>query len=233
MVIFLVPHIQFPQLTHIHVNKIWVILPIIVTSFGFHNVIPSLRVYLNDDVKKLRLTILIGSLIPLIIYILWEVAILGVVPVEGKDGLLSALASGQPATGLAISLDYSLQNNLASSLFKIFTLCAIATSFIGVSFSLFDFLIDSLQIKRDQKGRLFTLVITFLPPLIFAFFYPDGFILALSYAGIFVAILLGILPVLMIWSGRYWKKIAKGYQVGVNKFVLILILAFSALIMVT
>lgn len=224
------PFVEFPQLAHVDVNKIWLALPIVVTSFGFQNTIPSLRVYLQDDVKKLRLAIIIGSTLPLLVYFLWEFVIVGVVPIQGEQGLLSVLASGQPATGLAASLDHILQNGWISNLFKTFTMCAIVTSFIGVSFSLFGFLMDSFSITENQKGRLLGLVLTFVPPLLFAFFYPDGFILALGYAGIFVAILLGILPALMAWSGRHWKKIATGYQPKINRGILTLIILFSLVI---
>lgn len=230
VIIVVSPFVTIPHLTHIDFNGAWLALPIIITSFGFQNTIPGLRVYLNNDVKKLRLAILIGSSIPLLIYMIWEFIIIGVVPITGKEGLLTVLTSGQPATGLATSLDHILQNGWISNLFKAFTLCAIVTSFIGVSFSLFDFLIDSFNIKRDRKGRTLTLIMTFLPPLIFAFAYPDGFIFALGYAGIFVAILLGILPALMSWSGRYWKKMATGYQPRINRFGLSLIILFSLMI---
>ncbi len=233
VIIFLAPHIELPHLEQATVNKMWLALPVVITSFGFQNILPSLRVYLNDDVKRLRKAIIIGSSIPLLVYILWELVILGVVPVNGKEGLLQVLASGQPATGLAQSLDHILGKGLISVLFKAFTFCAIATSFIGVSFSLFDFLIDSFQIKRTQKNKVFTLIATFLPPLLFAYYFPNGFILALGYAGIFVAILFGILPILMLWSGRYWKKIATGYRVNISKAVMVLIIIFSIIIMLT
>jgi tyrosine-specific transport protein len=224
------PFVEMVHLTPINFNHAWLALPIIITSFGFQNTIPGLRVYLNDDIRKIRLAILIGSSIPLFIYIIWEFVIIGVVPLEGKQGLLQVLAAGQPATGLATALDHIVQNGWISNLFKTFTLCAIVTSFIGVSFGLFDFLIDSFSIKRNQPGRVLAIGLTFFPPLIFAFVYPDGFILALGYAGIFVAILLGILPALMSWSGRHWTKIATGYRPCINRFGLVVIILFSLVI---
>jgi len=227
--IFLIPHIDLAKLVYASGNHIWLPLTVVVTSFGYHNVIPSLRVYLNDDAKKLRVAIIIGSSIPLVVYIIWQFVIMGVVPIQGPHGLLEVFTSGQP-TGLANSLTYIFENNWIANLFKLFTFFAITTSFTGVSFSLFDFIVDSFNIKRNRSGRYLTLLITFLPPLIFAFFYPDGFILALGYAGIFVAILLGILPALMVWSGRYWKNIATGYRSNIGKFGLILVILFSIVI---
>ena len=45
--------------------------------------------------------------------------------------------------------------------------------------------------------------ISFIPPLIFSLFYPQGFSFILSFAGIFVSLLLGIIPALMVWRGKY------------------------------
>ncbi len=233
VVIFLIPHVQLPQVRFMNPHRMWLALPVVVTSFGFQNIIPSLRVYLHDDAKQLRRAILIGSTIPLIVYIIWQFVIVGVVPATGNGGLLQILASGQPATGLATAIDHILQYGWIATLFKAFTFFAIITSFTGVSFSLFDYLMDSFHIKRTINGRLLTLVITFLPALIFAYLYPNGFILALGYAGIFVALLLGILPALMSWSGRYVKKIATGYRPRINLWGYGLLIVFSILIIVS
>jgi tyrosine-specific transport protein len=233
LIVLVTPYVHLPQLSGGATTQIWLALPVIVTSFGFQNIIPSLRIYLNDDVKKLRLSILIGSLSALFIYILWEVIILGVIPAGGERGLLAILASGQPASGIAESLHYILQNSWVGLLFKAFTVFAIVTSFIGVSFSLFDFLIDGMNIPRTALGRMGGLLMTFIPPLVFAFVYPNGFILALSYASIFVAILLGILPVAMSCSGRYYKKIAHGYRPNIGPVKMMFIVVFCLVVIVT
>jgi tyrosine-specific transport protein len=49
---------------------------------------------------------------------------------------------------------------------------ALATSFLGVSLGLFDYLADLFQRKNSVGGRLQSGMITFLPPLAFALFYP-------------------------------------------------------------
>ena len=66
--------------------------------------------------------------------------------------------------------------------------------------SLSDFLIDGLKIKKSWEGRLLAIFLTFIPPLIFVFSYERGFLLALEYAGVFVAILLIFLPSVMAWT---------------------------------
>ena len=45
-------------------------------------------------------------------------------------------------------------------------------------------------------------MVTFAPPLGFALFYPQGFIMALGYAAIALVILAIFLPVIMVWKQR-------------------------------
>ncbi len=194
LISFLPPHIQPPLLFHADVSAMWIAVPVLFTSYGFHIIIPTLTTYLDHDVKKLRLTIFLGSLSAFLFYLVWEFFILGTVPL---DGLISAWRQGE--TG-AFALRFIISNpwiGIAASLFSFF---AIITSFLGVSLSLSDFLADGLKMKRFTWGREFSCLLTFFPPLLFVYSYPHGFILALQYAGVFVAIVLCILPALMAWK---------------------------------
>ncbi|MCB1116889.1 MAG: tyrosine transporter, partial [Chlamydiia bacterium] len=83
---FLPEHIEGNLLTHVDWNPMLIAFPVVITSFGYHIIIPSLTTYMNHDVKHLRWTLLIGSLLPLVIYILWQVLILGIVPIGGTNG---------------------------------------------------------------------------------------------------------------------------------------------------
>ena len=198
LIVSLLPsHIQPTLLEHLDTKAMWVAVPVLVTSYGFHIIIPTLTTYLNHDKKKLRLALLIGSLIPFLVYSIWELLMLGVVPLHGEHGLISAYLQGQ--TG-ASSLSYILQNSWISTIVNAFSFFAIITSFLGVSLSLSDFLTDGLHMKRYSLGREFACLLTFVPPLVFVLAYQRGFILALQFAGIFVAILLCIFPALMAWK---------------------------------
>jgi len=198
----------------------------LVTTFGYQVIIPTLRTYLNSDHKKLRLAILIGSLIPLTIYLIWEFLILGIIPVKGDPSLTAIFHSGQPQVGLTHALQQLLHIKWIALTFRGFSAFAIATSFLGVSLSLFDFLRDGLH-KQGKKSRLPLVLLTFAPPLFFALAYPKGFILALEYAGVFVAILLILYPALMAWSGRYVLRISHGYRVACGKISLVALMLFA------
>lgn len=195
-------------------------ITVIITSFGFAIIVPSLRSYFANDEKALRTAILIGSLIPLICYIVWELAIMGVIPAQGDLSLQTIAHSSHSTSNLLNSLNHLLNKPFINFLAKAFTAICLATSFLGVALSLFDFLSDGLTIKKTNLNKVVLYAITFLPPLIIANHFPNVFINALSYAGILCVILLILLPVMMVWSGRYIKKCAMGYQVSGGKFLL-------------
>jgi len=220
---FLPEHIDATLLQHVDFTPAVIALPVIIASFGYHIIIPSLTTYMNHDRKRLRWIIFFGSLTPLVIYILWQFLILGIIPLGGEFGLMSAWQ-----TGTSASLSHFVQNRWVLTGAHFFAFFAIVTSFLGVSLSLSDFLTDGFKIKKSWEGRLFACLLTFIPPLIFVFSYERGFFLALEYAGAFVAILLIFLPALMAW---HLKK-PKFYQTKWGRTVLLIVMLFAIFIVV-
>lgn len=223
------PHLDQKLLSHSSVNFLWAAVPVVVTSFGFHVVIPSLTTYLKRDIKALRRVIWIGSALPLLVYLFWELAILGTLPVDGNEWFLEALKKGDPATH---PLAIYLQSYWISTIAHFFSFFAIVTSFLGITLSLSSFLTDGLKAEKTPKDRLSVTLLTFLPPLIFVWVYPRGFIMALQYGGVFVALISGILPAAMTWKGRYVLNKKGAYRVKGGKTSLILAMACSVLVIV-
>lgn len=216
-------HVNSQLLLHADWPKLTVAIPIIVTSFGYHIIIPTLTTYLHHDKRLLKRAIFVGSLIPLIVYILWQLLAMGVIPVEGDKSLKAAAAAGMQATLFLKEIIGSAVVTLAARTFAFF---AIVTSLLGVSLSLRDFLADGLKIKKTHRGNLSLILLTFVPPLFFALFYPQGFIMALNYAGIFVVILLTLLPSLMVLCSRYRKTKKMDWSV-IGSIVVSLILLIA------
>lgn len=204
---FIPCHIEIPLLAHSDFSASLISIPIVLTAFGYHIIIPSLSTYLHHDKKMLKKVILWGSLIPIVVYLVWQVIVLGTVP---QDLLSKAWLSGLPASQ---PLSEVVQKAYISKMALFFSFFAIATSFLGVALSLSDFLKDGLNIKKSWEGRLTAFCLTFIPPLVFLTTFQRGFYIALQYAGIIVALLLGILPCLMAWKLKtipfYKKPIAK------------------------
>lgn len=238
LILFCIPYLDQKKLLGGQPLLLMGSITVMITSFGYATIIPSLRSYFDGDVKKLRRAILIGSLIPLICYIFWDMAILGVLPSEGDHGLMQVMHRGGAVDDLTDSLSYYLQNASITTFAGIFTAICVLTSFLGVSLGLSDFLADGCRIQKKGLGNVIVFALTFLPPLLIVLFYPSIFVKALSYAGIFCVVLIVLLPALMVFSGRYYKKMntAVAYQVrgGAAAVLLsviasIVILAFTIL----
>lgn len=195
------------------------VLPIAFTSFAYQGIIPTLARYLDHREKTLRLSILWGTCIPLVIYIIWEALILGIIPLEGQEGLLAAGERGENA---AYALRFFLSGSWLYWFGQSFAFFALITSFLGVSLGLRDFLSDGLQIENRGFARKSALVIlTLFFPLLFALFHPHSFLTALEYAGgIGCALLLGLLPIAMCWSGRYQKGFLFNQQLPGGRWML-------------
>ena len=197
-------------------------ISLIITTFGFSIVIPSLTHYFDRNVKSLLCAVIIGSLIPLIIYLIWEYAMLGILSIPGPHGLVELAKVEADGTQVGLALEQVLKNPILSISAKGFSIFAVLTSFIGVSLSLFHFLADGLQFSQKGSAGFKLFLLTFIPPICIVLFYPEGFDKILSIGGIFVSILLGILPVVMVWRGRYRYNKSTGFRLVGGKFLLVL-----------
>lgn len=228
LVILIAPHVQMQNLQNGPIKALLPSVTVMITSYGFATIIPSLRSYFHDDIKKLRLAILIGSFIPLVCYILWICVFLGVVPHDPNVTLYDAIVKGRATSDLINSLSEYLQSPWITDFARVFTSVCVGTSFLGVSLGLTDFLADGLKIHKRGKGGFIIYSLTFLPPLGIVLWYPDAFILGISYAGVVCIVLLALLPALMAWSGRYKKQfVDRPYQVIGGKPSLILLIVTS------
>ena len=191
-------------------------LPVVFTSFGFHGSIPAIVAYLDGDTRKLKMAMYIGSCLPLVIYVLWLLCTLGVVSQSELhgNGELTALIDALSVTGFGSWLAQFL---------NLFAELALITSFLGVSLGLFEFIRDT-TVGLLKGNRLYVALLTYLPPLGFALFYPDGFIMALGYAAIALVILAVFLPVAMVYKSRQVSQ--EGYRAaGGNTSLVVCFLA--------
>jgi len=233
----LFPHVQSIHLLEMPVQQGLLLsaLPVIFTSFGFHGSIPSIVRYVGIDIKTLKKVMIFGASAPLVIYLLWQVATQGVLS-------QSNLLANNSLTTFIASLSSVLQQPQVSQSVSVFADLALATSFLGVSLGLFDLLSGMMKrantsINNDsvnnnnndgKSHRVKTALVTFLPPLAFALFYPQGFITALGYAAIALVILAIFLPVAMVSKQR--KQQASGYRVLGGNVTLVLASLMGCLI---
>lgn len=210
MLILLLPHVQQVNLLSMPVKQALLLsaIPIVFTSFGFHGSVPSIVSYMRGDTVKLRKIFIVGSAIPLLVYVFWQVATLGTIE---SDTFVGILANESGLNGLLAAVKAVVGTARVEMAVRLFAALALATSFLGVALGLFDFLADFFKRKNSVSGRLQTGLITFVPPLLFALFYPKGFIFALGFAAIALSVLSLLLPALLVRKTR--QQHGGGYRV--------------------
>jgi tyrosine-specific transport protein len=203
-------HVQVDLLKRMNFGPALLSLPVVFTAFSFQGVVPSLTAYLNRNAKKVRRAIIWGTSIPFFAYVVWELLILGIVPVSGENGLLAAQAQGQTAV---FPLKHFVDSPYIYAFGQAFAFFALTTSFLGVTLGLLDFLADGLKWAKKGFQKSALCLFVFLPPTVIAISNPNIFIKALTYAGgIGCALLLGLLPILMVYVGRYRKDYSLKHQ---------------------
>lgn len=201
-------------------------IPVIFTSFGFHIVVPSLVKYLDGNLKDLKKAFVYGSLLPLIVYIIWQSSILGSI---NPQVFFDIIQENKGLEGMIKAVSTVSQSNWLQIPINVFTAAAILTSFLGVALALFDYIKDLAKKKSFSKRPFIIYLITFIPPLLFALYYPKGFVVALSYAAISVVITSLFIPILMYIKVKQERKEKISFF---QKIAFTLIMAFGIAILI-
>jgi tyrosine-specific transport protein len=158
-----------------------------------------------------------GTLIPLVIYICWEMVLLGVIPISGDLSISVAHNKGVSFSFLLMPI---LNNYLVTASMWTFSLFAIFTSFLSVSLASVDFFMDAFSFEKNIYNKIKSICFTYIPPIYFAYNYQRGFYMILEYAGVFLIILIGILPIFMIYTLRYKIRTLLKFRFLNNVYIL-------------
>ena len=225
----MLPEIKFDNLMATPIDNALIISasPVFFTAFGFHGSIPSLNKYLGGNVKALRISILAGSAITLCAYILWQMSTHGLLT---QNEFLQILKEDATLNGLVKATLAITGSNIIAGAVKLFSTLALVTSFLGVGLGLLECIEDLLKRSFNiSAGRISLGLMTFIPPLVFALFYPEGFILALGYAGQMFAFYAVVLPVSLVWKARRTHTDLP-YKVWGGNLTLIIVLILGVII---
>lgn len=181
-------HIQPANLTGFNIETL--LLPYGVVMFALlgTNAIPEMREELAGNEKKLKRCILIGMLIPVIVYILFSVVVVGVIGLSGFE----ALDEDNRIASVAL---VKYVGPLMGILGNLFALFAITTSFFSIGLSLKEMFIFDLNLKPGLA-----MLLTFLPPLIPFLFGLTSFIEVLEIMGVAVGGITAFLIVFIFWN---------------------------------
>ncbi|HVE44085.1 MAG TPA: aromatic amino acid transport family protein [Gammaproteobacteria bacterium] len=220
-----VMHASVLHVSHSNVLSTLNVIPIMLICFGYQNLVPTVTYYLNKNVKHIRLAIIMGNLIPLFVYMLWNYVILSILPAD-----ISLVKNAEIVTQL---LENTVPLISIVLLVKSFSLFALLTSFIPNSISLVDFVKDGVRHSFNNviENDVVCLCVVFIPSFLFTISYPHLFLNMLEFAGGFIDVLLfGVLPAMIILMGRKTMTTAK-YQVSGGMVTPIFVLIFSSIVL--
>ncbi|XP_019247829.1 PREDICTED: uncharacterized protein LOC109227215 isoform X4 [Nicotiana attenuata] len=189
-------------------------IPVLIFSLVYHDLAPVLCAYLEGDLKRIRASVLIGGLVPLLALLIW-------------DAIAFGLSSQLDQVADPVELLLRLKWSGLSYMVQAFSLLAVGTSLIGTLLSFSEFLkeqINKLDLQPDVSTRLdlqrsnsqlrlskwwrrnnlgFTATaIAIAPPLLVSTTIPDdAFSAATDIAGGYcMTMLYGVLPPAMAWA---------------------------------
>jgi tyrosine-specific transport protein len=170
-----------------------VAIPIIVTSFHFHNIIPNVCHSLEWKMSTIWKAMLAGMIIGYVMNAVWIEVGVGALPLEGSsDSIIYAFKHNIPAT---VPMADIIGSKLFSSFAMLFALLAIATSYIANGLGLTGFNRDLAVNFFKQSNKFFVMALTFIPPFIISLLFPNIFLKAINLVGgVGIVILFGILP---------------------------------------
>ncbi|PNT77714.1 hypothetical protein BRADI_1g67830v3 [Brachypodium distachyon] len=197
-----------------HWEQVPATLPVIIFTLVYHDIAPVICAYLEGDLARIRLSILVGSIVPLLSLLVWDDIALG----------LSTDLSG-------FGIQDVLKTEWSNAMVETFSLLAVGTSLIGTLLGASQFFIEQMTSlvlssgQRDEKtnedafeddgskhlgwktllenNRLSYVAtgVVVVPTMIIAAAVPDSFSIATDIAGGYcMTILYGVLPPLMAWS---------------------------------
>lgn len=208
----------------------WAALPVCLASFGYQGNVPSLVSYYNKDAKPVARSILWGSLLALGIYLLWQLAVQGNLP---RTEFAPVLSAGGDVSALLAALNVYVTTDAVARSLNAFAFMAIASSFLGVTLGLFDYIRDLFGFADTARGRLKAAAITFLPPLLACLILPTGFVTVMGYVGLMAAVWAALVPALLAYAARkQFPRTVGGYQVVGGVWLIAFVGVFAVIVFV-
>ncbi|PON50924.1 Tryptophan/tyrosine permease [Trema orientale] len=192
-------------------GKVPASLPVIIFSLVYHDLTPVLCAYLGSDLARVRISVFLGSLVPLIALLVW-------------DAIALALSASTDQIVDPVELLTSVRWSGVSYMVEAFSLLAIGTSLIGTLLGFSEFFKEQLAKiswnsastpmlqRRNMLSGVkkwwgkhtigFTAMTMVIAPTLFvSSTVPDAFSAATDIAGGYcMTMLYGVLPPAMAWA---------------------------------
>lgn len=201
-------------------------LPYGLTSFGYHGNVPSLVKYYGKDASTIVKAITLGTTIALVIYTCWLMVAMGNIE---RSSFSDIIAQGGNMGVLVGALSSVIDSENLGRILTLFANLAVASSFLGVTLGLFDYLADLFGFDDSRVGRLKTAAITFIPPTILALLFPNGFLIAIGFAALAATIWAVIVPALLAYKTRKLYANSHSFKVPGGTPLIAIVILFGVI----
>src|SRR3989344_5671669 len=186
---------------------------VIVFAYGAGPVIPELKEELGNEKKKLKKAIIIGSCIPIFLYLIFTVVIMGLVGLPQ----FQALEPNQRIATVALSI---YANPLLGFMANFLAVLAMFTSFLSLSLAL----VEMYRYDYGLSNR-WSYFLTFVFPLMVLLLGLTTFMAALDITGAVAGGLGGTLYVLMYWKAKTKGDRKPEYSLNIPRVIGYLLIA--------
>jgi len=202
LIVMTLGHADPARAAHMRPGFLPAAMPVALTAFLFHNLIPTLCRELKGDIRAVRRAILYGSLIGLAMNAAWTAAVFCALPMEGQGPatIMNAFEKNLPAT---VPLSILLDSRAFTNIGLVFALLSMSAAFLANGTALQAFLEDLATGLRLRPGKAAVWLVSFLPPLVVSVVYPDIFLVVMNVVGGFgICLLFGVLPAVLMLRQR-------------------------------
>ena len=208
IIIFSSFHINLDNLSDVDISNLMLPYGVILFAFLGAAAIPELKEELNKNRRYMKKAIIVGGLIPLVLYALFAFTVIGVTGLNTSE--IATIKLGESLGKLAL---------LFGNLFAVF---AMSTSFLVLGIALKEVYMYDYKISKNISWFLVCFV-----PLIIFILGVRSFISTLGYAGAIAGGIDGVLIVLMAWKAKKIGKRKPEYKVIRGKVLgVVLMLVF-------
>ncbi|MFC1801560.1 aromatic amino acid transport family protein [Nanoarchaeota archaeon] len=215
--IFSFSNINTDYFSGIHWQSIFLPYGVILFAFVGTAAIPELREQLIKEKKKMKKAIFLGSLIPIAIYLIFAVVVVGLIGLTN----FNSLAPNDRIATIALSIFTNKGLGLAANIFAGF---AMFTSFLGLGLALRQMYEYDYNVKK-----MWAFFITIIPPVIIAFSGLTNFIAILGFSGAIAGGVDGILIMLAYWKAKRQGQRKPEYTINIGKFITTLLIVMFSL----
>lgn len=210
------PSIKIEHLTQFNLRNIFIPYGVVLFAFMGMAAIPEINEELRKNKKEMKKVIIVGSLISLVVYMLFAFIVVGVTGVENvTDGAI---------IGLGNVLGYRM---LVFGI--IFGVLTMATSFIAIGLALKEMYNFDFKLKEPLSSFLVCFVPLVVSMFIILIRIDNAFFKVIDVTGALSGSLMGILIVLMLWKAKKLGDRKPEYSIHENRIIgFLLILMFLA-----